>query len=65
MLVHGVTATLGAVAEPYLNAFPDPRDFFLELIEGKSLVEAFYRTQPFCSWQIILIGDPLYKPFGK
>jgi uncharacterized protein (TIGR03790 family) len=65
MLVHGVTATLGAVAEPYLNAFPDPRDFFLELIEGKTLVEAFYRTQPFCSWQIILIGDPLYRPFGK
>jgi uncharacterized protein (TIGR03790 family) len=65
MLVHGVTATLGAVAEPYLTAFPDPTDFFFELLEGKCLVEAYYRTQPYCSWQMVLIGDPLYRPFGK
>jgi uncharacterized protein (TIGR03790 family) len=65
MLVHGVTATFGPVAEPYLSAFPDPEEFFLELIEGKCLVEAFYRSQPFCSWQMMLIGDPLYTPFAK
>jgi uncharacterized protein (TIGR03790 family) len=65
MLVHGVTATFGPVAEPYLSAFPEPEEFFLELIEGKCLVEAFYRSQPFCSWQMMLIGDPLYKPFAK
>ncbi len=65
LLVHGVTATYGPVAEPYLNAFPDPQEFFLELIEGKCLAEAFYRTLPFCSWQIMLIGDPLYTPFAK
>jgi len=65
MLTHGVTATLGAVAEPYLEAFPKPEEFFLELIEGKCLVEAFYRTQPFCSWRLVLIGDPLYTPFKK
>jgi uncharacterized protein (TIGR03790 family) len=65
MLVRGVTATFGPVAEPYLNAFPDPEEFFLELIEGKCLVEAFWRSQPFCSWQMMLIGDPLYKPFAR
>ena len=65
MLVRGVTATFGPVAEPYLIAFPDPEEFFLELIEGKCLVEAFYRSQPFCSWQMMLIGDPLYTPFAK
>ena len=65
MLVHGVTATFGPVAEPYLNAFPDPEEFFYELIDGKCLVEAFYRSQPFCSWQMMLIGDPLYTPFAK
>jgi uncharacterized protein (TIGR03790 family) len=63
MLMHGVTATLGAVAEPYLHTFPKPNDFFLELLHGKCLVEAFYLTEPFCSWQLILIGDPLYTPF--
>ena len=65
MLVHGVTATFGPVAEPYLGAFPNPEEFFLELIEGKCLVEAFWRSQPFCSWQMMLIGDPLYTPFAK
>ena len=63
MLSDGVTATLGAVAEPYLHAFPEPRVFFLELFNGRCLVEAYYHTKPFNSWQLLLIGDPLYRPF--
>jgi len=65
MLKRGITVTLGAVAEPYLNSFPEPRAFFLELLDGYCLAEAYYRTQPFNSWQLILIGDPLYTPFKK
>ena len=65
MLADGITATLGAVAEPYLHAFPEPRAFFMELYDGSCLVEAFYRTKPFNSWQLILIGDPLYRPFKE
>jgi len=65
MLTRGVTATLGAVAEPYLHAFGNPKEFFVELLDGKCMVEAFYRTNPFCSWQLVLIGDPLYTPFKK
>jgi uncharacterized protein (TIGR03790 family) len=61
MLKNGITATLGAVAEPYLQAFPEPKALFEELLDGKCLVEAYYRTLPYNSWQIILIGDPLYK----
>jgi uncharacterized protein (TIGR03790 family) len=64
MLRDGITATLGAVAEPYLHSFPQPREFFQELFSGKCLVEAYYRTNPFNSWQLLLIGDPLYKPFN-
>ena len=63
MLVDGITATLGAVAEPYLHSFPKPRDFFTELYEGHCLVEAYYHTKPFNSWQLLLVGDPLYRPF--
>ena len=63
MLMDGITATLGPVAEPYLHAFPEPKAFFVELFEGASLVEAYYHTKPFNSWQLILIGDPLYRPF--
>jgi uncharacterized protein (TIGR03790 family) len=65
MLADGITATLGAVAEPYLHSFPEPKAFFGELYRGRCLVEAFYRTKPFNSWQLLLIGDPLYTPFRK
>ena len=65
MLVDGITATIGAVAEPYLRAFPEPDNFFAELLNGRCLVEAYYRTKPFNSWQLVLIGDPLYTPFKK
>jgi uncharacterized protein (TIGR03790 family) len=65
MLVHGITATLGPVEEPYLHSFPKPKDFFSELYNGFCLVEAYYHTNPLNSWKQLLIGDPLYKPFKK
>jgi len=65
MLRDGITATLGPVAEPYLHSFPEPNAFFGELYKGACLVEAYYHTKPFNSWQLLLIGDPLYKPFRK
>jgi uncharacterized protein (TIGR03790 family) len=63
MLQRGITATLGPVAEPYLHAFPEPKAFFGALFDGHCLVEAYYLTVPFNSWQLLLIGDPLYRPF--
>jgi uncharacterized protein (TIGR03790 family) len=63
MLADGITATTGAVSEPYLHSFPEPKEFFLELFNGRCLVEAYYYTKPFNSWQMVLIGDPLYTPF--
>ena len=63
MLRDGITATIGPVAEPYLHAFPKPENFFAELIKGKCLAEAYYRTKPLNSWQMLLVGDPLYVPF--
>jgi len=63
MLTDGITATMGAVAEPYLHSFPEPKQFFLELFNGRCLVEAYYHTKPFNSWQMVLIGDPMYRPF--
>lgn len=65
MLREGITATMGAVAEPYLHAFPLPDEFFAALLDGDSLAEAYYRTKPFNSWQMVLIGDPLYRPFRR
>ena len=64
MIEDGVCATIGPVYEPYLVAFPRPDEFFALLIRGDhTLVECYYRTQPFNSWMMTLIGDPLYRPF--
>jgi uncharacterized protein (TIGR03790 family) len=64
MLKKGVAATLGPVGEPYVNAFPIPHMFFGILTSGRyPLVEAYFASLPHLSWQMLLVGDPLYKPF--
>ena len=66
LLSDGAAVTLGPVAEPYTLGFPKPAEFFAELLRGEdTLVECYARTLPLTSWTITLIGDPLYKPFGK
>ncbi|CAN5447248.1 hypothetical protein BH10PLA1_BH10PLA1_00310 [soil metagenome] len=64
LLNDGIAATLGAVAEPYLHSFPRADEFFPLLFTGKlTLAEVYWRTNPLVSWQISMIGDPLYTPF--
>lgn len=64
MLEDGVAATVGPVGEPYLQAFPPPELFFGLLLDGYySLVEVYFLSVPYLSWQMILVGDPLYRPF--
>jgi uncharacterized protein (TIGR03790 family) len=64
LLEDGVCATIGPVYEPYLGSFPRPNEFFSLLLNGElTLVECFARTNPFNSWMMTLIGDPLYRPF--
>ena len=63
---NGVCATLGPVYEPYLSAFPLPHEFFPLLMTGKyTLVETYYRTKSYNSWTMVVLGDPLYNPFGR
>lgn len=64
MIQRGVIASIGPVFEPYLYAFPAPSVFFPLLMSGNyTLAEVFAMTNPFLSWRMILIGDPLYNPF--
>ena len=66
ILEKGAAATLGPVSEPYLQAFPIPEIFFKLLAQGDlTLVESYYLSLPVLSWQMILVGDPLYRPFKK
>ena len=63
MIQNGVAATLGAVGDPTLGAFPLPQDFFPLLLSGKCTVaECYWRTVPWASWRLTLIGDVLYNP---
>ena len=63
-LERGITATLGSVGEPYLDAFPEPLEFVALLMTGQySLVEAYYLTSRWISWRMVLVGDPLYNPW--
>lgn len=64
LLTDGVVATLGPVAEPTLQAFPKPDDFFPLLLTGKlTMAEVYWKTTPMTSWMISFIGDPLYTPY--
>lgn len=64
LLNDGIAATLGAVNEPFLHAFPPPDEFFPLLMTGKlTLAEVYWKTNPLVSWRIAMIGDPLYTPY--
>ena len=66
LLEVGVCATIGPVDEPFLDAFPLASEFFPMLLCGKyTLVEAFFKTKRYNSWRVILLGDPLYRPFAR
>ena len=57
---------MGCVAEPYLSGTPDVAVFTARLIfHGFTFGEAAYASQPVLSWQTTVVGDPLYRPFGK
>ncbi len=64
MLRRGAAATIGPVNEPYVQGFPRPDIFMAKLVEGyMSLGEAYLVSLPYLSWQMVLVGDPLYQPF--
>lgn len=64
LLVAGAAAVMGAVDEPYLSYTPDLQVFTDRLVAGYSLGEAAYLAQRALSWQITVVGDPLYRPFA-
>lgn len=64
LLTAGAAAVMGAVDEPYLSYTPDLQVFVDRLVSGYSFGESAYLSQRVLSWQITVIGDPLYRPFA-
>jgi uncharacterized protein (TIGR03790 family) len=66
LLAKGATCTMGSVDEPYLTGTPDLSTFAGRwLYFGFTFGEAAYAALPTLSWQTTVVGDPLYRPFGK
>jgi uncharacterized protein (TIGR03790 family) len=64
LVSHGVTAALGNVAEPYLGLTHQPQLFAAALVRGEPLGRAALLSIKALSWQGVVIGDPLYRPFA-
>ena len=64
LVARGVTATVGNVFEPYLEYLHRPDLLVEALARGDDLADAAYFALPVLSWQAILVGDPLYRPFA-
>ena len=64
LLQRGAAVTAGNVAEPYLGGCLDPEIFFARLLRGYTLAEAALMASPTASWQGVVLGDPLYRPFA-
>jgi len=66
LLKAGATATMGCTEEPYLQATPLMNSFFYRFVQlGFTYGEAALASQPWLSWQIAVVGDPLDRPFAK
>ncbi len=63
LIAAGAAAVMGSVNEPYLSFTPDLQIFADRLAGGYSFGESAYFAQRALSWQITVIGDPLYRPF--
>jgi uncharacterized protein (TIGR03790 family) len=66
LLAKGATCTMGCVEEPSIQFTPNVAVFLARwAINRFTFGEAAWAAQPALSWQTTVIGDPLYRPFGK
>lgn len=64
LLARGAAVTLGNVYEPYLGLTHHFDELQKRLLEGYTWIEAAYASMPVVSWQGVVLGDPLYRPFA-
>jgi uncharacterized protein (TIGR03790 family) len=64
LMRRGAAVTLGPVREPYVDAFPRGDVFVERLLAGETIAESYWLALPHVSWEMVILGDPLYRPFG-
>ncbi len=64
LIAQGAAATYGCVNEPYLGGVPRFDLFIERLRAGRTYAEAVLEASPQLSWQTVIVGDPLYRPFA-
>ena len=64
LMRRGAAVTLGPVREPYVTAFPHGDIFVETLLSGGSIAESYWMALPQVSWAMVVLGDPLYRPFA-
>ena len=62
---QGATGASGNVSEPYLDSAVRPDVLLPAYLAGLNLAEAYYSALPSLSWQTVVLGDPLCRPYRR
>jgi hypothetical protein len=65
LLTKGAAATIGNVYEPYLQLTAHLNIFGDRLLHGFTFAESAYMSVQTLSWMSVMVGDPLYRPYGS
>ena len=58
-LSEGYASTAGAMSNPTINGFLNPKAFFNALLRGATIGEAYLFSVPYLDWTMALFGDPI------
>ena len=64
LVTKGAAATIGNVYEPYLGLTAHLNIFNDRLLHGFTFAESAYMSVQTLSWQSVMVGDPLYRPYA-
>lgn len=65
LLEKGADVTVGNVYEPFLGASHHFDVLADRLLSGYTVVEAAWMSMTVLSWQGVVFGDPLYRPYAR
>lgn len=65
LLTKGAAASIGNVYEPYLQLTSNLDILNDRLLHGFTFAESAYISIQGLSWMSVMVGDPLYRPYGS